>query len=137
MPDRTRGRGQPLISTTSPACSFQRSKLPERASIAKAERQTSRETRRGAEAAQVQDDARAVAERDVDREAHAERVHLAARPQHERALEVVAAREPTRALTAGPGHLGDRQHVVVANQPGHARSYTLNRISRTSPSRTS
>ena len=42
----------------------------------------------------AQHDAVGVAERDVDREPHPDRVHVAARPQHQRAVERVAPEQP-------------------------------------------
>ena len=66
-------------------------------------------------------------------------VHVAARAQHERALERVAPEQPAPTGARGVGHLGCCQHVTVADEPGHrsALRHTLKRISSTSPSTTS
>ena len=61
----------------------------------------------------------AVAERDVDREAHADRVDVTTRSQHERALDAVAAEQPASPLATGARHLGCRQHVIRSYEPGH------------------
>ena len=75
--------------------------LPRVASIAKYERNTKPRDAAGPQLADVQHEAVAIAERDVDRELHAEGVHLPAGPQHEHAVDVVAAERPRRAYLAG------------------------------------
>ena len=52
-------------------------------------------------------------------------VDLAARPEHERAVERVAAEQPAPARPRVVGDLGRRQHLTVAHEPGHrTRSVT-------------
>ena len=53
----------------------------------------------GSQRARPQHEAAHVAERDVDREPHPERVDVAARPEHEHAVDRVAAEEPAPAGT--------------------------------------
>ena len=54
----------------------------------------------------MQDEPVPVAERDVDREPHAERVHLPARPAHHHSLELAATGQAAPALSAGDGDFG-------------------------------
>ena len=81
---------------------------------------TGRDTRRGASVVRVQHEAVAVAERDVDREPHPEGVHLPARPEHEHAVEPVAADQPAPAqpprstATSAAASTSSSTH-----QPGH------------------
>ena len=61
----------------------------------------------------------AVAERDVDREPHPERVHHAAGPEHQHAVDPLPADETPPAQAPRDRDLGRRQHVVAAHEPGH------------------
>ena len=53
------------------------------------------------------------------REAHPERVHAAARPEHERALDAVATEQAATTAAGAVGDLHRGQHVTVAHEPTH------------------
>src|SRR5664279_2900314 len=111
-----------------PACERARLGLDHERGAPHERRQPPRSQRRDAEHHAVR-----VAERHVDREPHADRVHLPALAEHERTGEVVATEQAAGALASRAGHLGRREHFAVTDQP---HRYTLKRISSTSPSAT-
>ena len=86
-----------------------------------------------------------VAERHVDREPHADRVHGPGRAQQQRALDAVTPEQAAPPGPAGASDLQAGQHLAVpAAKPRHGDlgapsgpRQTLKRISRTSPSATS
>ena len=110
-------------STRSPARSRQRSNAPASASITNAARRTNGETRHGARRRRAQHDALRVAERDVDREAHADGVHVAARAEHAARRRTPSRPEqPAPRARRGVGHLDRGQHLTVADEPDIQRA---------------
>ena len=71
----------------------------------------------------AQHDTVAVAERDVDREAHSERVHIATRSQHHDTVDSVATEQTARPASGAGGLLGCGQHLTVTNEPHRGRRY--------------
>ena len=76
-----------------------------------------------------------VEERDVDGEAHAERVHPAGRAEKSAPVVTVTAEQALEPRPERRRHLRRSQHLPIAQEPGHRQ--VLWRISRTSPSCTS
>src|SRR5215218_8555485 len=70
----------------------------------------------------LDDDAVAVDERHVEGEAHPDRVHPAARLQHQRALEVISLQQPAPTRLGIRRHLRGREHSCLAHQPAHRGS---------------
>ena len=106
------GAGPSRSSTTSPIDRPQRSNAPASASITHAALDTGQPEAVAAHAHGLDDDAVVVDEGDVEREAHPDRVHPAARPQHQRPLEVVPLQQPAPTRPAHPTPpLWTRAHV--------------------------
>ena len=61
----------------------------------------------------------AIAEGNVDREAHADGVHRPGRGQQQRAVDAVASEQALEPRAEGVGHFDGRQHLAVAHEPGH------------------
>src|SRR5258708_13848587 len=71
----------------------------------------------GRERAEVQHESGPVAEGDVDRESHSERMHLAAGSEHKGSFPAVSAYETARSAAPGITDLGNRQPVAVPIHP--------------------